>query len=410
MRRAISGHPLGIWIALVCMLFCLLVAGGGQALSLINWDLAMFLKLQENDPNSPDIVQRVLAQVEWGVCAADVLLVLPLFAVGFAGVLMRRHWGMVTGMMAAICWIYMFVTYAAQRYAVVFRGGMGQWSEYAGIIVAFALLCLLPCLLTIWGLGANADRFAHPCPHSHMLRRKGDRLEPFFLEDFLICTGQVLCTIPQVWIGKRLSWNTHPHELARSMTGDELVKGGIAAHRAITIERPPEKVWPWVAQFARGAGYYSWDFLDNRGHRHADYLLDVPEPRVGDCHKDLGRICYVETGKELVWYDEPDFFGMKTQAAITFRLDPELDNATRLHFRLSIGLPQTSLRARIALRTGLLMDHVMSTEMLRRLKVLIETYEERVGSGETNRASAPHQRSPWQRASEAQTASGLDHK
>ena len=80
--------------------------------------------------------------MEWGVCAADVFLTLPLFAVGSAGVILRRHWGMVAGMMAAICWLYMFVAYTAQRYALVFRGGMGQWSDYAGIIVAFALLCL----------------------------------------------------------------------------------------------------------------------------------------------------------------------------------------------------------------------------------------------------------------------------
>ena len=47
------------------------------------------------------------------------------------------------------------------------------------------------------------------------------------------------------------------------------------------------------------------------------------------------------------------------------------------------------------------MDHVMSTEMLRRLKLLIETYEERIGSNETNKSLAPHQRSHWRPASEA---------
>jgi hypothetical protein len=49
----------------------------------------------------------------------------------------------------------------------------------------------------------------------------------------------------------------------------------------------------------------------------------------------------------------------------------------------------------MALRVGLLMDQVMSTEMLRPLKLLIESYEERVESGETNRSLAPHQKSPW---------------
>jgi hypothetical protein len=55
---------------------------------------------------------------------------------------------------------------------------------------------------------------------------------------------------------------------------------------------------------------------------------------------------------------------MKTPVAITFHLDPESDHATWLHYRIPIGLPQTSLRARMAVRVGLLMDQVMSTEML----------------------------------------------
>ena len=410
MRHIIYGHPLGIWIALLCTLFCMIVGGVGQGISLMDWDLAMRLQFQENDPNSPDIVQRVLSQIEWGVAAVDVFVVLPLFAVGFVGVMIRRLWGVLTAMMAAACWAYMFFVYTAQRYAVVFRGGMGQWSEYSGIILGFSMLGLFPCLLTILGLGANFDRFATPYPHSHRLRRKQDRLEPFPLEDFIICTGQVLCTIPQVWIGKRLGWNTQPQELERTMTGDGFIEGAIAAHRAITIAAPPEKVWPWMAQFGRGAGYYSWDFLDNRGHRHADYLIDVPDPTIGDWHKDIGRIRHVEMGRELVWYDEPDFLGVKAKAAMTFRLDPEPGNVTRLHFRLSIGLPQTTLRSRIALRICLLMDHVMSTEMLRRLKLLIETYDERVKSGETNRSSAPHQRSPWRRASEVMTESEPDER
>jgi hypothetical protein len=404
MRRIVLNHPLGIWIALVSLVFCLLVGGSGQVLSLLDWDLAMRLQLQENDPGAADILQRVLAHVEWGVCVGDVVLVVPLFIVALAGVLCRRWWGFVTGMMATICWAYMFLIYTAQRYALVFRGGLAQWSEYAGFIGAFAVLALIPCLLIIWGLGANADRFAVPRSNSHMLHRKQDGLEPFFLEELLICTGQVLRTIPQTLIRMDLNWNTRPEELKRRNPGDEMVPGAISVHRAITIERPPEKVWPWMAQFGRGAGYYSWDFLDNPCYRHADYLLGVPEPKLGDWNKDLGTICHLARGAELVWYDEPDFFGMKVPLAMTFLLDPEPGEASRLQFCLSLGLPQTSVRARLALRIGLLMDQVMSTEMLRRLKTLVETYEERVTNDEINRSLGPHQRSPWRPVAEPQGA------
>lgn len=399
MRRIIWRRPLGIWVALFSMLFCLFVAGGGQALSLADWDLAFRLHLQEHDRYSPDVVQQVLAQVEWGVCVSDVFLVLPLFAVGLAGVILRRRWGMMAGMMAAVCWIYMFLTYTAQRCGLVLRAGLGQWGDYAAFIGGFALLGLIPCLLIIWGLGANIDRFAVARPHNHMLRRRDDGLEPFFLEDFLICSGQVLRAVREVWIGKRRHWNSRPEDLARPMAGDALVQDAITAHRAITIHRPPKEVWPWIAQFGRGAGYYSWDFLDNRGHRHADYLLDIPAATVDDWNRDIGRIRRVERDRELVWYDEPIFFGLKTPFAMTFGLEPESGRTTRLHFRIAVGLPQTTLRGRLAIQAGLLMDQVMSTEMLRRLKLLIETYEERIAGGETNRSQAPHQRSPWRPAS-----------
>jgi uncharacterized membrane protein len=225
-------------------------------------------------------------------------------------------------------------------------------------------------------------------------------LKPFFLEGLLICTAQVLHAIPGVLIGKRMVWNTRPAELIRSLTGDAFITGGFTVNRAITISRPAENIWPWITQFGRGAAYYSWDFLDNPGHTHADYLLDTPDVQVGDWNADIGTVRHAETGTELVWYDEPVFFGLRAPVAMTFRLDPEPDEATRVLFRISFGLPPEGLKARIALRVGVFMDHVMSTEMLRRLKLLIETYEERFKNGELNRSLAPHQRSRWGNASQ----------
>lgn len=401
MKRMIGRHPLGIWISVFSMLFCLVVPGSRQVLFLIHQDPAGCLSLQGYLSNSPFVAQRVLEQLEWGSYVVSVFFVLPLFAAGLIGVLLRRCWGMVAACAAAIGWVFLFAVHAMQRYAMIVHSGLGQWSDYFRVIAGSAVLILCPCLLIISGLGANADRFAALRPNNHVLRRKEDGLKPFFPEDVLLCTGQVLLTIPQVWIGKRLSWNTHPEELTQNMAGDGIIEGAITVHRAITIHRPPEKVWPWVAQFGRGAAYYSWDFLDNRGHRHADYLLNVAEPRVGDWNRELGSIYHVETGKELVWYDRPDFLGMKTELAMTFRLNPRDGDGTRLHFRLSIGLPQTRPRARIAFRVFLLMDQVMSTEMLRRLKLMIETYEDRLKKSETNRSMAPHQGTPWGAAAQS---------
>jgi len=54
-------------------------------------------------------------------------------------------------------------------------------------------------------------------------------------------------------------------ELARPMPGDELVKDPKLGYtRAITIDAPPEQVWPWLAQIGQGrGGFYSFDSLEN---------------------------------------------------------------------------------------------------------------------------------------------------
>jgi len=60
-------------------------------------------------------------------------------------------------------------------------------------------------------------------------------------------------------------WGTQGDETRRALPGDELVPSPqmIATH-AVTIQAPPEKVWPWLVQMgqARG-GLYSYDWLEN---------------------------------------------------------------------------------------------------------------------------------------------------
>jgi uncharacterized protein YndB with AHSA1/START domain len=61
-------------------------------------------------------------------------------------------------------------------------------------------------------------------------------------------------------------------EHARQLPGDSLIPdaAGQLTH-AITIQRPPRDVWPWLAQMGAGsrAGWYSYDRLDNGGHPSA---------------------------------------------------------------------------------------------------------------------------------------------
>jgi hypothetical protein len=56
------------------------------------------------------------------------------------------------------------------------------------------------------------------------------------------------------------------------------------ATRALTIDAPPEQVWPWLVQVGcLRAGFYSNDLLDNLGHPSVRKL--IPEFQ----HLEVGR-------------------------------------------------------------------------------------------------------------------------
>jgi hypothetical protein len=72
-------------------------------------------------------------------------------------------------------------------------------------------------------------------------------------------------------------------EKRRPLPVDTLVPEPIfASTHAITIDAPPERVWPWIAQMgACRAGWYSWDRIDNGGTRRASVRPSSHDESVG---------------------------------------------------------------------------------------------------------------------------------
>jgi hypothetical protein len=65
-------------------------------------------------------------------------------------------------------------------------------------------------------------------------------------------------------------------EQQRPMLGDELVREPMfTVTHAVTIDTPPERIWPWLSQLGslRG-GWYSYDWVDNGGRPSADRILE----------------------------------------------------------------------------------------------------------------------------------------
>jgi proline iminopeptidase len=90
-------------------------------------------------------------------------------------------------------------------------------------------------------------------------------------------------------------WGATDEELAGPYPGAEFVpEGERAATMAVTIDAPPEQVWPWLVQMGwdRG-GWYSWDLLDNAGRPSAEEVHpEWQDLAVGDRLKCLGLDSY----------------------------------------------------------------------------------------------------------------------
>lgn len=81
----------------------------------------------------------------------------------------------------------------------------------------------------------------------------------------------------------QLHWGATEDEIAAALPGDEIVlKPSFNATRAVTIHAPPTGIFPWIVQIGiNRAGWYSYDLLDNLGHKSAETLLpqfQVPQP------------------------------------------------------------------------------------------------------------------------------------
>jgi hypothetical protein len=123
------------------------------------------------------------------------------------------------------------------------------------------------------------------------------------------------------------------------MPGDAYLDGGprsrVSMTRAISIDASPERVWPWIAQLGRGAGWYSIDWLDNGRKTSAWHLLSwVPEPSLGDATA-IGYLRHIEAGRSLTWWlGGGRFIGSRARMVSSYLLSSK-GRDTRLVARIS---------------------------------------------------------------------------
>ena len=179
-------------------------------------------------------------------------------------------------------------------------------------------------------------------------------------------------------------WGATDAELATAMPGDDLVRGSrIFCTRAITIDAPPQAVWPWLVQVGFGkAGFYSNDLLDNVAHPSANRVLEkFQQLEVGDWvpmsskvnDTTAFRIATIKPPEELVW--------AKPDSTWVWTLD-DVDGCTRLVTRVRILYRWRRLAD--AVMSLVLMefgDFPMMRKMLRTIKQRAETKPRANGAG-----------------------------
>ena len=75
---------------------------------------------------------------------------------------------------------------------------------------------------------------------------------------------------------RHMRWGATAAEFASALPGDDLcVRARFECTRAVTIDAPPEAVWPWLVQVGcLRAGFYSNDLLDNLGFPSAREIIE----------------------------------------------------------------------------------------------------------------------------------------
>lgn len=117
------------------------------------------------------------------------------------------------------------------------------------------------------------------------------------------------------------NWGATAEEITAVLPGDELVEPGAPrTTRAVTVDAPPEAVWPWLAQIGEDrGGFYSYDWLERLAgakiHNADSVHTEWQDVNVGDTvwlARRYGQnasqvVAAVQPGSHLVLMSAADF-------------------------------------------------------------------------------------------------------
>lgn len=199
------------------------------------------------------------------------------------------------------------------------------------------------------------------------------------------------------WRPRMLRWGATRQEAAETLPGDSRTPHPrVQSTRAITIEAPPEHVWPWIVQMGiERAGFYSHDWVERllfraryvEGHSATRIHPELQDLKVGDPVPYgagvTARVDEIEPCRHLVAAEAfvlRPLPGDRTRLIVRYRgtgfisaatgaLAPDAALASRLiHFAVA-RVPGAGLTARaVDFFIGDPLHHYMEAGMLRGIK------------------------------------------
>jgi hypothetical protein len=139
---------------------------------------------------------------------------------------------------------------------------------------------------------------------------------------------------------RMVRWGATDEEIARPMLGDDQIADPlIVTNRAITIEAPPDDVWPWLVQMGElpRAGFYSYEWIERlmgMQVQNADRLeAELQQIEVGKALDRQGNMIVraIDPGRALVVGPAPGLWLDTTWAMAVY---PTGDDHTRLVSRV----------------------------------------------------------------------------